>query len=118
MKIPDIVPVTDLRQDAAAVLKKLQGSAGPLVVTQRGRAIAVLQSIDAYEKSEHERDLLHLLATGEKFPESGRSIPEFPDLPHREVIVRPYRFFYRVSGKTIWVVAVWHGAQLPEGPRH
>lgn len=54
----------------------------------------------------------------EEFPESGRSIPEFPDLPHREVIVRPYRFFYRVSGKTIWVVAVWHGAQLPEGPRH
>ncbi len=66
MKIPDIVAVTDLRQDAAAILKKLQGSAGPLVVTQRGRAIAVLQSIDAYEKSEHERDLLHLLAAGEK----------------------------------------------------
>lgn len=54
----------------------------------------------------------------EEFPESGRSIPEFPDLPHREVIVRPYRFFYRVSGKTIWVVAVWHGAQLLERPRH
>ena len=66
MKIPDIIPVTDLRQDAAAVLKKLQGAVGPLVVTQRGRAIAVLQSIDAYEKSEHERELLRLLATGEK----------------------------------------------------
>lgn len=66
MKIPDIIPVTDLRQDAAAVLKRLQGSVGPLVVTQRGRAIAVLQSIQSYEKSEHERELLHLLATGEK----------------------------------------------------
>ena len=66
MKIPDIIPVTDLRQDAAAVLKRLQDSAGPLVVTQRGRAIAVIQSIDAYEKSEHERELLHLLAVGEK----------------------------------------------------
>ena len=66
MKIPDIIPVTDLRQDAAAVLKKLQGTADPLVITQRGRAIAVLQSIDAYEKSEHERELLRLLATGEK----------------------------------------------------
>ena len=49
----------------------------------------------------------------EDFPESGRPIPEFPDLPHREVIVRPYRFFYRVVGKTVWVVAVWHGAQVP-----
>ncbi len=50
----------------------------------------------------------------ESFPESGRRIPEFPDLPYREVIVRPYRFFYRTSGDTVWVVAVWHGAQLPE----
>jgi len=66
MKIPDIIPVTDLRQDAASVFKKIQGSADPLVVTQRGRAIAVIQSVDAYEKSEHERELLHLLAVGEK----------------------------------------------------
>ena len=33
----------------------------------------------------------------ETHPESGRRIPEFPDLPHREVIVKPYRFFYRVE---------------------
>lgn len=66
MKIPDIIPVTDLRQDVAGVLKRLKSSVGLLVVTQRGRAIAVLQSIDSYEKSEHERELLHLLATGEK----------------------------------------------------
>ena len=66
MKIPDMIPVTDLRQDAATVLKKLQDSIDPLIVTQRGRAIAVIQSIDAYEKSEHERELLRLFATGEK----------------------------------------------------
>jgi toxin ParE1/3/4 len=48
----------------------------------------------------------------ERFPRSGRRLPEFPGLPHREVIVRPYRFFYRVTGNAVWVVAVWHGAQL------
>jgi plasmid stabilization system protein ParE len=52
----------------------------------------------------------------ERFPESGRVLPEFPDLPYREVIIAPYRFFYRVAGKTVWVVAVWHGAQIPEEP--
>ena len=52
----------------------------------------------------------------EKFPESGRLVPEFPDLPYRELIVAPYRFFYRVEGKIVWVVAVWHGAQLPDEP--
>jgi toxin ParE1/3/4 len=51
-----------------------------------------------------------------EYPESGRAIPEFPELPHREVIVRPYRFFYRVVGKTVWIVAVWHSARLPVGP--
>ena len=50
----------------------------------------------------------------EQFPESGRVVPEFPDLPYREVIVSPYRFFYRLQEATVWVVAVWHGAQPPE----
>lgn len=72
MKIPDIIPVTDLRQDAAAVLKKLQDSPGPIVVTQRGRAIAVLQSVEAYEKSEREREMLRLLAIGEQEIDEGK----------------------------------------------
>ena len=52
----------------------------------------------------------------ERHPDSGRHLPEFPQLPYREVIVNPYRFFYRLRGKTVWVVAVWHGAQLAEKP--
>ena len=52
-----------------------------------------------------------------KFPESGRLIPEFSDLPFREVIVKPYRFFYKVKGNVVWIIAAWHGAQLPEDPK-
>ena len=52
----------------------------------------------------------------QRFPRSGRVLPEFPGLPFREVIVTPYRFFYRLKGKTVWIVAVWHGAQLPDEP--
>jgi plasmid stabilization system protein ParE len=50
-------------------------------------------------------------------PDSGRRIPEFPEIPHREVIVKPFRFFYRVEKRTVWIVAVWHGARLPDEPR-
>lgn len=50
------------------------------------------------------------------FPESGRHIPEFPDLPYREVLVPPYRFFYRVEEGTVWIVNVWHDAQIPIEP--
>jgi toxin ParE1/3/4 len=52
-----------------------------------------------------------------RFPESGRLIPDFPDLPFRELIVSPYRFFYRREGESVWVVACWHGARLPAEPK-
>jgi plasmid stabilization system protein ParE len=52
----------------------------------------------------------------EDFPESGRIIPEFPELPYREVIISPYRFFYKIKADDVWIVAVWHGAQLPREP--
>jgi len=52
----------------------------------------------------------------EQFPTSGRVVPEFPELPYREVVITPYRFFYRIKGEIVWIVAVWHGAQLPQEP--
>lgn len=51
-----------------------------------------------------------------KFPNSGRRIPEFPEAPYRELILPPYRFFYQVRDKVVWIIAVWHGAQLPSEP--
>ena len=72
-KLPDIVPITDLRQDAAAVLNRLRNSDDPIVVTQRGRAVAVLQSVDSYEQGERERDILRKLAAGEQDLAAGRT---------------------------------------------
>lgn len=51
-----------------------------------------------------------------KFPQLGPHIPESPDRPYRQFIIEPYRFFYRILGGTIWVVAVWHGRQIPADP--
>jgi len=51
-----------------------------------------------------------------RFPNSGATIAEFPELPYRELYVKPYRFFYRVKDGTVWIVAVWHGAQIPDEP--
>jgi toxin ParE1/3/4 len=50
------------------------------------------------------------------FPQLGHSIPEFPESSHRQLIIDPYRFFYRVDGETVWIVAVWHGKQIPTQP--
>lgn len=68
----DIIPVTDLRQDAAAALRRVRTTRQPLVITQRGRAAAVMVSVEAYERAEHERQILLLLARGEREIRAGR----------------------------------------------
>ncbi|HEY5623952.1 MAG TPA: type II toxin-antitoxin system Phd/YefM family antitoxin [Gammaproteobacteria bacterium] len=65
-KVPEIVPITDLRQDSSAVLKRVRSSREPVIITQRGRATAVLLSVEEYERTENERQILLLLARGEK----------------------------------------------------
>ena len=50
------------------------------------------------------------------YPKSGKAIREYPGLPFREIVVPPYRFFYRLHDEIIWIVAVWHSAQETDFP--
>lgn len=70
-KLMNILPVSDLRQDTAKILKQLRNNKNPIIITQRGRAAAVLIGVEAYEKSEHDKELLHLLAKGDREIEIG-----------------------------------------------
>jgi prevent-host-death family protein len=65
-KNPTRIPVTELKQDASATLKRVRKSKRPIIVTQRGKPAAVLLSVDAYQKGEQEREILRLLALGER----------------------------------------------------
>ena len=71
-KIPNIVPITDLRQDATSIIKRVTSSREPLVITQRGRAVAIMVSVESYEHTQHELEILRLLAAGEKEIEDGK----------------------------------------------
>ena len=53
-KVPSIVPISDLREDAANILGRMKNSHEPVVITQRGRAAAVMVSVEEYERSTHE----------------------------------------------------------------
>ncbi|MFA5788027.1 MAG: type II toxin-antitoxin system Phd/YefM family antitoxin [Actinomycetota bacterium] len=63
--IPAIIPISDLRQDTAGVIKRAVASDEPVVITQRGRASAVLQSAGAYERTQRENEILRILARGD-----------------------------------------------------
>ena len=66
LRIPDIVAISDFRQDAASLLKRVRESHEPMVVTQRGRAAALVLSVEEFERREHDFEILRLLATGER----------------------------------------------------
>ncbi|MBP7766512.1 MAG: type II toxin-antitoxin system Phd/YefM family antitoxin [Deltaproteobacteria bacterium] len=63
---PKIIPISDLRQNASDVVKSISSSREPVFITQRGRAAAVMVSMEVYRNSQDEMDILRLLAKGEK----------------------------------------------------
>ena len=68
------ISVFDLVRDASGVLDRLHESSEPLILTNRGRDAAMLIDIEAYRKSEHDRQLLLLLARGELDIAAGEGI--------------------------------------------
>jgi plasmid stabilization system protein ParE len=88
----------------------------PSARTQFLSAVSYIRGDDRVAALKFRRRAEQALRRLTRFPMSGRIVPEFPDLPFREVIVPPYRFCYRVEGKVVWVVAVRHSARLPEPP--
>ncbi|MCB0037134.1 MAG: type II toxin-antitoxin system Phd/YefM family antitoxin [Anaerolineales bacterium] len=65
-KLPEIIPLSDLRQESASVFQRLQDGDSPMVITQRGRAAGVLLSMEGYEQLTQAYNLLQLLIAGEK----------------------------------------------------
>lgn len=71
-KISKTIPVAELRDDAVSVLDEIQKAGEPWIITRRGRAAAVLLSMEAFERSLKEKELLRRLAVGEKEIAAGR----------------------------------------------
>ncbi len=60
-RIPEIHPISDLARDARALVERVRQRQEPIVVTQRGRAAAVLVPIELYRRLE--RCLEHTIAS-------------------------------------------------------
>ena len=71
-RVPAILPVSDLRQGAAEVLGRVRKSRQPVFITQRGRATAVLMSVESYERTERELEILKRIARGEREVRAGK----------------------------------------------
>ena len=81
----NIIPITDLQRQAGQIISSLAELEEPVVVTQRGRASAVLISAERYSEIEADLKRLDELELLEMVENSRRDIAEDKTLSHDEV---------------------------------
>ena len=72
MAIDDIEPITTLKRDAAELIERASERRAPIVITQNGRATAVLQDVASYAEERRAFALLKLAIQGERDIAEGR----------------------------------------------
>lgn len=70
----DVVPLTDLKINPGRVVKHAADAHRPVLLTNRGRGVAVVQSVSDYEAAEEERAFMRAVIAGLADLESGREV--------------------------------------------
>lgn len=70
----DIVPISDFKVNPGKLVKHVQELHRPIVVTSRGRGVAVLQDLHDYESNVEERDFMKAIVKGIVDLEEGREL--------------------------------------------
>ena len=70
----DIVPMTDLKVNPGKVLRHVANSHRPVLLTNRGRGVAVVQSVTDYEAAEEERAFMRAVVAGLADLDAGREL--------------------------------------------
>ncbi|MGA8261645.1 MAG: type II toxin-antitoxin system Phd/YefM family antitoxin [Arenicellales bacterium] len=70
----DLVPLTDLKVSPGRVVKHTSEVHRPVLLTSRGRAVAVVQSVGDYERAEEERAFMRAVVAGLADLEAGREV--------------------------------------------
>ena len=60
----DVISLSDLKVNPGKVVTRAKDTHRPILLTSRGRGIAVVQGLDEYEKKEEEREFMKAVAQG------------------------------------------------------
>ena len=67
-----VQPISYLKANAAEIMRNMTNDHKPMVITQNGKATAVLQDIASFEQAQETMALLKILALGNTQIEAGR----------------------------------------------
>ena len=70
----EVVPLTDLKSDPGKVIRHVTEAHRPVLLTNRGRGVAVVQSVADYEASEEERDFMRAVVAGLADLDAGKEL--------------------------------------------
>ena len=70
----DIVPISDLKINPGKIIRQVQEARRPVVLTNRGRGVAVVQSLSDFEKGADEREFMKGVLKGMVDLEEGREL--------------------------------------------
>ncbi len=68
----DVIPLTDLKVNPGRVVKHVTEVHRPVLLTSRGRGVAVVQAVTDYEAAEEERAFMRAVVTGLADIQDGR----------------------------------------------
>lgn len=71
-----ITPVTSLKRNSAALIRKARETGQPVIITQNGRATAVLQDVETFERQRKALLLLRLAAQGDQDYRQGKVVSD------------------------------------------
>ena len=70
----DVVPLTDLKTNPGRVVRHAADSCRPVLLTSRGRGVAVVQSVAEFEAAEEARAFMRAVVEGLSDLEDGREL--------------------------------------------
>ncbi|MFA7184371.1 MAG: type II toxin-antitoxin system Phd/YefM family antitoxin [Victivallales bacterium] len=70
----DIRPLSDFRAEASSCIKHVHATKRPMIITQRGKGVAVLLDIYEYENLQEKAELMQDIYTAEKQIKSGKTV--------------------------------------------
>lgn len=60
----DVIPLSDLKINPGKVVNQVKETHRPVLLTSRGRGVAVVQDLDDYEKNQEERVFMKAVTQG------------------------------------------------------
>ncbi|MBN1319547.1 MAG: type II toxin-antitoxin system Phd/YefM family antitoxin [Thermoleophilia bacterium] len=78
----DVVPLGDLKVNPGKVVRRADETGRPVLLTSRGRGVAVVQGLSDFEAAQEEREFMRAVVVGLADLEDGRELP-LSDVKHR-----------------------------------